>query len=139
MLTLGAYVHCCGKGRKEKYTPLTKEAVTALGEWLRKHDGDRSFVADPTVPLFGPGERTLRGVLPKGDAVAQPFPAGFTWPAILIQYSLGILPPGPVVPDNLRRLCDSQNSGKISIKSQERSVMKFLCIEGYSESRGPAL
>lgn len=32
----GAYVHCLGKGRKERGTPLTKQSVRVLEAWLRE-------------------------------------------------------------------------------------------------------
>src|ERR1700751_1083382 len=36
VLTTGAHVHCIGKGRKERCTPLTKQAVRTLRVWLSK-------------------------------------------------------------------------------------------------------
>ena len=36
VLTTGAHVHCIGKGRKERRTPLTKQAVRTLRIWLSK-------------------------------------------------------------------------------------------------------
>lgn len=42
----GAHVHCIGKGRKERCTPLRKEAVVALRAWLREWHGQ------PAEPLF---------------------------------------------------------------------------------------
>lgn len=35
-LGTGAHVHCIGKGRKERCTPLTKKAVTVLKTWIRE-------------------------------------------------------------------------------------------------------
>jgi integrase/recombinase XerD len=35
-LGTGAYVHCLGKGRKERCTPLTKQSVKVLEAWLRE-------------------------------------------------------------------------------------------------------
>ena len=46
MLTGGAHVRCRGKGRKERCTPLRKDAVTALRTWLRGRNGEDS------APLF---------------------------------------------------------------------------------------
>jgi site-specific recombinase XerD len=46
----GAHVHCLGKGRKDRCTPLRKEAVKALREWLRERSGE------PSDPLF-PNQR----------------------------------------------------------------------------------
>lgn len=36
ILETGAHVHCMGKGRKERRTPLTKQAVTILKSWLQE-------------------------------------------------------------------------------------------------------
>ncbi len=46
-LTSGAHVRCTGKGRKERCTPLRKEAVAALRDWLREGKGH-----DNSAPLF---------------------------------------------------------------------------------------
>jgi len=45
-LDAGAHVRCVGKGRKERCTPLRKEAVAALRGWMRE------CPRDPTGPLF---------------------------------------------------------------------------------------
>ena len=49
-LGYGAHVHCLGKGRKARCTPLRKESVKALREWLRERQGG------PSDPLF-PSQR----------------------------------------------------------------------------------
>ena len=49
----GPYVHCIGKGRKERCTPLRKESVAALRAWLRERNGQ------PSDPLF-PNARGTR-------------------------------------------------------------------------------
>lgn len=41
-----AHVHCRGKGRKERCTPLRREAAVVLRRWLREHN------ATPAAPLF---------------------------------------------------------------------------------------
>ena len=46
VLGQGAHVHCWGKGRKERCTPLRQDAVRALRAWLRERP------AEPTAPLF---------------------------------------------------------------------------------------
>jgi integrase/recombinase XerD len=46
VLGIGAHVRCDGKGRKERCTPLRKEAVSVLRAWLRERAGD------PSSPLF---------------------------------------------------------------------------------------
>jgi len=55
-LGTGAHVHCTGKGRKERITPLRREARTILQGWLGERAGG------PSDPLFpGPrGERLSR-------------------------------------------------------------------------------
>jgi len=46
----GAYVHCIGKGRKERCTPLRREVVKILHAWLKERQGE------PDDPLF-PSQR----------------------------------------------------------------------------------
>jgi site-specific recombinase XerD len=46
VLGSGAHVRCQGKGRKERCTPLRKDAVAALGSWLSERN------AQPSEPLF---------------------------------------------------------------------------------------
>ena len=41
-----AHVHCLGKGRKERATPLREDSIKALTEWLRERGGG------PDDPLF---------------------------------------------------------------------------------------
>jgi site-specific recombinase XerD len=41
-----AYVQCRGKGRKERSTPLRKEAATVISQWLRERNGQ------PEAALF---------------------------------------------------------------------------------------
>lgn len=45
-LNRGAHVRCKGKGRKERCTPLRKETVKVLRNWLHEHKGC------PSAPLF---------------------------------------------------------------------------------------
>ncbi|HVC14710.1 MAG TPA: tyrosine-type recombinase/integrase [Acidimicrobiales bacterium] len=47
-LGTGANVHCVGKGRKERRTPLTRDTARVLGAWLR----ERERGGEPTDPLF---------------------------------------------------------------------------------------
>jgi integrase/recombinase XerD len=42
-----AYAECLGKGRKQRRTPLRRETVAVLREWLRERDGEPS---DPVFP-----------------------------------------------------------------------------------------
>lgn len=46
VLGTGAHIRCTGKGRKQRSTPLRKDAVAALQSWLRERDGV------PSAPLF---------------------------------------------------------------------------------------
>ena len=46
MLGKGAHVHCKGKGRKQRCTPLCKEAVRLLVPWLRE------CPSEPQAPVF---------------------------------------------------------------------------------------
>jgi len=59
VLGSGAHVRCQGKGRKERCTPLRKDAVTVLRAWLRERNGR---LADPLFP-------TVRGGQLSRDAV----------------------------------------------------------------------
>lgn len=52
VLGRGAHVHCLGKGRKARCTPLREDAVTALSAWL---DERRGQPADPLFPNRGGG------------------------------------------------------------------------------------
>lgn len=54
-LGTGAFVHCVGKGRKERTTPLTKTTVTVMKEYFAERRGEG---ADPVFP--GPGGGPLR-------------------------------------------------------------------------------
>jgi integrase/recombinase XerD len=46
VLTAGAHVHCLGKGRKERRTPLVRQTVQVLRMWLTERKGS------PLDPLF---------------------------------------------------------------------------------------
>ncbi|MGH8997122.1 MAG: tyrosine-type recombinase/integrase [Acidimicrobiales bacterium] len=47
-LGTGAHVRCRGKGRKERSTPLAKETVRALREWLKERRGASDEALFPT-------------------------------------------------------------------------------------------
>jgi site-specific recombinase XerD len=59
-LSTGAHVQITGKGRKQRATPLTKQTVAVLREWLRERSGQTE---DPLFP-------TSRGRALSRDAVA---------------------------------------------------------------------
>ena len=45
----GAHVHCRGKGRKERCTPLTKPTVSVLKAWMREQGREDSKTLFPSV------------------------------------------------------------------------------------------
>ena len=47
VLGSGAHVHCEGKGRKSRCTPLRKDTVVVLRSWLRERHGE---LGDPAFP-----------------------------------------------------------------------------------------
>ncbi len=49
VLDNGAHVHCYGKGRKERCTPLRKETVGVLSSWLRERNGQPEDVLFPNA------------------------------------------------------------------------------------------
>lgn len=70
-LGAGAHVRCSGKGRKERCTPLSKQAVKVLRAWLREHKGTPS---DPLFPNMRGGQLSQDGVqyiLDKHLSIAQ--------------------------------------------------------------------
>ena len=59
VLGAGAHVRCEGKGRKRRCTPLRKDTVRVLRDWLRERGGQ------PSDPLFP----TMRGTALSHDAL----------------------------------------------------------------------
>lgn len=49
MLGTGAHVRCLGKGRRERCTPLRKDAVAALRRWLDERNGQPTEVVFPNA------------------------------------------------------------------------------------------
>jgi integrase/recombinase XerD len=71
VLGTGAHVRCLGKGRKERCTPLRKDAVAALRQWLPERNGQPSDVVFPNAqgsPLSRDG---LEYLLAKHLAMAR--------------------------------------------------------------------
>ncbi len=58
-LSTSAWVRCEGKGRKERWTPLTRQTVHVLRVWLREREGT------PTSPLLPSrsGRHLTRGAI----------------------------------------------------------------------------
>jgi integrase/recombinase XerD len=57
-LGAGAHVHCHGKGRKERCTPLTKSTASVLKAWIREQGREDSKILFPStrgVRLSAPG------------------------------------------------------------------------------------
>src|SRR5262252_1286740 len=58
----GAHVHCHGKGRKERCTPLAKPTVAVLQAWIREQDREDSKTLFPSTrggPLSADGVQHL--------------------------------------------------------------------------------
>ncbi len=49
VLTSGAHVRCHGKGRKERCTPLTKQTVAVMKNWLKEWSGADDDVVFPNA------------------------------------------------------------------------------------------
>ena len=49
VLGSGAHVHCIGKGRKERCTPLTRQAVDTVKVWLQEIPLDAGSIVFPSV------------------------------------------------------------------------------------------
>jgi len=58
-LGTGAYVYVIGKGRKERYTPLTRETVNVLSSWMAELDSSPQAIVFPS----------LRGVSMSNDGI----------------------------------------------------------------------
>jgi site-specific recombinase XerD len=57
-LDAGPHVYCCGKGRKERCTPLSRKTVTLLRTWLREQG---SKGVDPLFPNVRGGRLSVDG------------------------------------------------------------------------------
>ena len=55
----GAHLRCHGKGRKERCTPLRREAVALLRNWLRERGGQSS---DPVFPSARGAHLSVAGI-----------------------------------------------------------------------------
>ncbi len=52
VLATGPFVHCLGKGRKERVTPLSKETAATMRSWMR----ERAGASDAPLFVTGQGE-----------------------------------------------------------------------------------
>ena len=71
VLGTGAHVRCLGKGRKERCTPLRKDAVAALRQWLPERNGQPSDVVFPNAQGSSLSRDGLEYVLAKHLAIAR--------------------------------------------------------------------
>ena len=67
----GAHVRCTGKGRKQRCTPLRKDAVAALRAWLRERNGQPSDALFPNAQGHPLSHDGLAYLLDKHVATAR--------------------------------------------------------------------
>jgi len=60
-LSAGAHIRCYGKGRKERCTPLTRQTIASLSDWIKQEH------LQPKDPLF----KSRRGTILSRDAVER--------------------------------------------------------------------
>jgi site-specific recombinase XerD len=70
VLGTGAHVHCIGKGRKERCTPLTKKTVAVLKSWLQEPARHNSAVLFPNAHGGRLSADSVADLLAKHVAVA---------------------------------------------------------------------
>jgi integrase/recombinase XerD len=66
-----SYVRCQGKGRKVRNTPLRKDTIAVLRDWLNERKGQPSDVAFPTLAGTALSHDALQYLLNKHLAVAR--------------------------------------------------------------------
>jgi integrase/recombinase XerD len=71
VLGSASYVHCQGKGRKVRNTPLRKDTVAVLRGWLNERQGKPSDVAFPTLTGVALSHDGLQYLLNKHLAIAR--------------------------------------------------------------------
>ncbi len=67
----GAHVRCTGKGRKQRCTPLRKDAVAALRAWMRERHGQSSEIVFPNARGHQLSHDGLNYLLSKHVAAAR--------------------------------------------------------------------
>jgi len=72
VLGTGAHVHCIGKGRKERCTPLTRQAVDTVKVWLQEIPLDAGSIVFPSVRGTRLSADGVQFLLAKHVASAQP-------------------------------------------------------------------
>jgi site-specific recombinase XerD len=71
VLGTGAHVRCIGKGRRERCTPLRKDAVAALRAWMRERNGQPSDIVFPNARGKALSHDGLDYIVSKHVATAQ--------------------------------------------------------------------
>ena len=71
VLGAGAHVRCEGKGRKQRCTPLCKDTVRMLRDWLRERGGQPSDPLFPTTRGTALSHDALQDLLDKHLAIAR--------------------------------------------------------------------
>ncbi len=71
VLGAGAHVRCEGKGRKERWTPLTKHAVVVLKAWIKEQGDNESHFLFPNASGGRLSADAVQHALAKHVAVAQ--------------------------------------------------------------------
>ena len=71
VLGVGAHVRCEGKGRKRRCTPLSKDMVRVLRDWLRERGGQPSDSLFPSMRGAALSHDALQDLLDKHVAVAR--------------------------------------------------------------------
>ncbi|HLH52862.1 MAG TPA: tyrosine-type recombinase/integrase [Verrucomicrobiae bacterium] len=71
VLGSGAHVHCVGKGRKARSTPLRKDGVAVLRAWMRERNGQPSDVLFPNARGLSLSHDGLDYILSKHVATAK--------------------------------------------------------------------
>ncbi len=70
-LGAGAHVHCMGKGRKERGTPLTKTATKILAAWLNEQSGASGLFLFPSLSGGRLSADAVQDLVGKHAAIAR--------------------------------------------------------------------
>jgi len=70
-LDTGAHVHCMGKGRKERGTPLTKAATKILAAWLNEQSSGSSLFLFPSLSGGRLSADAVQDLVAKHAAIAR--------------------------------------------------------------------
>ena len=71
VLSAGPHVHCVGKGRRERCTPLAKPTVAVLKAWIKEQGGDESSFLFPSTRGGRLSPDAVQHALAKHVAAAQ--------------------------------------------------------------------